>query len=177
MRLVRGVGLNDSQVGTKGCPFYARWENMLDRVYSGRHKTYQGKEVCREWLTFSNFKSWMEVQDWEGKELDKDLLGDGSLYSPDTCLFVSKSVNQFMTKAGSIQGEYPTGVSYDKRLKKFSAKCGDLNNNRVHLGTFLTAVDAEIAYRNYKTKLAEELAGQQTNQRVANAILEKYKGY
>lgn len=96
-KLVCGVGINDSEYPTSlfgveegsrkllwRCPYYTTWHNMISRVYSG-HKNcsaYHDVVVCEEWLLFSNFKSWMETQDWEGKELDKDIFGDGKLYSP-----------------------------------------------------------------------------------------------
>ena len=117
-RLVCGVGINDADykvelkrvVGRVNgkpireidwiCPFYYKWRNMLVRGYSrklkDRHKTYEECYVCEEWLRFSNFKAWMEQQDWEGKQLDKDLLVIGNkLYSPSTCCFVSRQVNSF----------------------------------------------------------------------------------
>lgn len=69
------------------CPFHRKWSDMLVRCYSPKRleyrQSYAGCYVCDEWLTFSNFKSWMEKQDWEGKHLDKDLLQTGSkVYSP-----------------------------------------------------------------------------------------------
>lgn len=112
--LIYGVGVNDAdyvvqkyeEVGTPSkrsrklvwiCPFYQKWTSMLCRCYSDKfkqkNKSYDGCKVSDEWLTFSNFKNWMEKQDWEGKELDKDLLGNGKIYSPQTCLFISKSAN------------------------------------------------------------------------------------
>lgn len=79
------------------CPYYQKWVNMLDRVYGNSNKpSYENTCVCDEWANFTNFKMWMEQQDWFGKELDKDLKGDGSLYGPDTCVFVSKKVNKLL---------------------------------------------------------------------------------
>ena len=76
---------------------------MLQRCYSESHlvrqPTYKGCSVCEEWLTFSNFKSWMEQQDWEGKQLDKDLLVyKNKIYSPETCVFVSSVINSFFVE-------------------------------------------------------------------------------
>ena len=60
------------------CPYYATWTNLLSRCFSEVkkliHPTYKDVACCEEWLTFSNFKSWMEQQDWKNKCLDKDLL-------------------------------------------------------------------------------------------------------
>jgi hypothetical protein len=105
--LVCGVGINDADYYTSRkknkkniwrCPFYARWSLMLNRCYSSKfhknHPTYIGCSVCPEWHKFSNFRLWMIEQKWEGMELDKDLLVRGNkVYSPDTCCFLPKTVN------------------------------------------------------------------------------------
>lgn len=106
---VCGVGINDSDYvvqkketikGIDGkrkqrlvwiCPYYRAWQSMLVRAYSKsyhkRRPTYIGCSVSEEWKTFSNFKSWMEGQVWEGKQLDKDLLVEGNkVYSEETCV-------------------------------------------------------------------------------------------
>ena len=88
--LVFGVGLNDANytvnpvVSGKSylCSIYSRWQGMLERCYSKKYqvlsKTYSECTVCEEWLTFSNFKTWMEQQDWKGKQLDKDIIKKGN---------------------------------------------------------------------------------------------------
>lgn len=134
-----GVGLNDAtyETQTKGggvkwiCPFYLRWSKLLERCYSksykDKHPTYRDVTVCQEWHTFSVFKSWMETQDWEGKQLDKDLLVQGnSIYSPETCCFISTTVNGFMVKSNSSRGEFPIGVSLCRRTLKYKATIGNL---------------------------------------------------
>jgi hypothetical protein len=101
-RPVYGVGINDadyitiykSNGSTLTCPFYRRWKNMLSRCYDKkyleRNKTYKDCSVCKEWLTFSNFKAWMIKQDWRGNHLDKDITSQGNkVYSPNLCLFVT----------------------------------------------------------------------------------------
>ena len=94
-KLVFGVGINDadyvidkrinaslpgerrSQKVLWACPYYSRWKDVLSRCYAAYHllkrPNYFDCTVCEEWLLFSNFKKWMEQQDWEGKQLDKDL--------------------------------------------------------------------------------------------------------
>lgn len=105
-RLVYGVGVNDADYMLKPtvngrrecCPFYQKWKSMLERCYSDKnfkkYPSYIGCTVCYEWLIFSKFKSWMENQDWKGKQLDKDIRVKGNkIYSPETCSFVSHAVN------------------------------------------------------------------------------------
>ena len=140
-KLVHGVGINDAtynvylyeqtdgrQIIVWRCPYYARWCHMLQRCYSDnwheRHPTYIGCSVCEEWLIFSNFKRWMEQQDWEGNQLDKDLLVKGNKeYNPDNCVFVTRMVNSFLTDRDNARGEYLIGVHFNKSTNKFQAQC------------------------------------------------------
>lgn len=121
--LVYGVGLNDANYQTAftaasgskrivvwRCPYYQKWVNMLERVYGSNRVAYAGVSVCEEWLTFSNFRSWMEKQDWEGKELDKDILG-ASVYGPETCIFVHKTVNM-LSIVGKARQDKGSGSWY-----------------------------------------------------------------
>ena len=65
----------------------------------------------------------MVEQDWEGLQLDKDLLVNGSkVYSRETCVFVSNQVNIFLTERGNDRGEWPIGVNWDNGVKKVYSK-------------------------------------------------------
>lgn len=97
---IYGVGVKDLDDSVTTSPEYQRWVNMLARCYAttGRNPSYLGTTVCEEWLTYSLFKEWvLNYGDTEGKELDKDLLGDGDVYSPSTCCFISKKLNLFLS--------------------------------------------------------------------------------
>lgn len=76
--LIAGIGVNDETGTVRDCMFYRTWRGMIKRGYSDvfkdKNKSYKDVTVCKEWHLFSNFKKWMEQQDWEGKELDKDIL-------------------------------------------------------------------------------------------------------
>lgn len=137
-RIVYGVGKNDAdysvvrKIGGKRvwCPFYKTWLHMMERAYSTNFKakrlTYKDVSVCEEWLTFSNFKAWMEQQDWEGKELDKDILVVGNkVYSPDACCFVTRVVNMFVVESKASRGIWPIGVYFHKLSQKFMARCNN----------------------------------------------------
>lgn len=152
---------------------------MLTRCYSDeyskRHKSYLQCTVCSEWLTFSKFKAWMELQAWEGKQLDKDvLLGGNKLYSPETCVFISKNVNLFLTDCAKMRGNFPIGVCYCKNMRKFKATCNNGCGNTTNLGEFLTPEEAHLAWKTYKHKLACKLADEQDDPRVANALRKRY---
>lgn len=98
------------------CIFFTTWRDMLYRCYSEnlryKYPTYKDCTVCEEWHLFSNFKAWMETQDWEGNNLDKDILYPGNkIYSPETCVFVSKLVNSFLVECNSKRGGSLIGAS------------------------------------------------------------------
>ena len=117
VKLTRGIGVNDMDYDVfkrlpNGkvwhCPIYRAWANMLTRVthedkqYSYEYgesfgKSYFGVKVADEWLTFSNFHKWYSEQNYEGKSLDKDLLGNGVLYSVETCCLIPHQLNTALT--------------------------------------------------------------------------------
>ena len=186
MKLVCGVGINDADyvvqplVGGKQvcCPYYRTWKNMLKRCYHKSyqegHKSYTDCTVCEEWLTFSKFKSWMEKQDWKGKELDKDILFIGNKsYSPETSVFVTDKVNLFLLDSGATRGEYLIGVYFEKKVGKFRAQCATGKVQR-HLGYYSNELEAHLAWKSYKHKLACKLADEQTDSRVAEALRKRY---
>ncbi len=84
---------------------YQAWCNMLGRCYNKNNKVYQsyggkGVVVSEEWKTYSNFESWYLDHKVEGWQLDKDLIGDGSVYSEDVCCFLPKAVNVGLASRG-----------------------------------------------------------------------------
>ena len=153
---------------------------MLMRCYSGKyqesHPTYAGCTVSDEWHTFSNFKAWMEKQDFEGKQLDKDILFEGNkVYGAETCVFVTPSVNSFTTDSGSARGKWLIGVYWDKSAEKFKAQCRNPFTEKLeHLGRFTCEQQAHNAWLKRKLELAHELAAIQSDPRVAEALVERY---
>lgn len=200
--LVCGVGINDADyvthvMETVGytddgrqlqkliwiCPFYRKWHDMLKRCYNKKYKLkYPTYEVCGtidEWHYFMKFRAWMEAQDWQGKHLDKDLLVPGNkLYSPDTCVFVDPKINYFIVEPKARQGEWPVGVSFNKKRNKFSSNSRDvLDGKQKHLGYYDTPTDAHQAWISFKLEQAKILASQQTDERVAKALVARYENY
>ena len=200
-KLVFGVGINDSDYVTQKmetigyvdgkrkqklvwmCPFYRTWKNMLERCYSTklqeRKPTYKGCSVTDEWKTFSNFRAWMMTQDWEGNQLDKDLLFEGNkVYSPETCVFVSGMVNNFTIDRGNDRGEFLIGVSWHKGANKFASRCcNPFTKKREYLGLFTSEQEAHEAWLTRKLELAKELSAIQTDERVAEALIGRYSNY
>jgi hypothetical protein len=115
------------------------------------------------------FKSWMESQDWKDKELDKDLIGNGKLYSPENCVFVSQELNKLFTDCGSARGEHPIGVYWEKVDKKYRARVA-INGKRKHLGLFANPDDALAAWYNAKLEIASNYLASESNPRIRYAI-------
>ena len=145
---------------------------MLRRCYDSKfHKnqpTYVNCFVCKEWLNFQNFADWYyeNYYEIEGEVmcLDKDILIKGNkIYSPDTCMFVPKLINGLFTKHTKTRGDYPIGVSYNKRDKKFISQCCVYNRKErktksKNLGSYNTPEEAFKVYKEYKEKYIKEVA-------------------
>lgn len=188
---IYGVGISDAdytvQPNVDGkmlvCSFYRVWHSMLNRCYSSKlqdkRPTYMGCTVCEEWLTFSNFKSWMEQQDWVGKQLDKDLLVEGNkVYCPQTCVFVDRVTNSFITDSAKNRGKYMIGVVYfkpDNKSRPYRAKCNNpFTRKQEHLGYFATELEAHKAWQAKKHEYSCRLADLQQDSRVAEALRKRY---
>ena len=170
--------INGKSTPTK--PYYI-WHHMLHRSYSEnchrRCPSYIGCSVCEEWHDFDNFREWFIENHKEGYHLDKDLLQQGNkVYSPSTCVFLPPRINTLLIECNRSRGDYPIGVYYDKRYKKFKAQCNNGKGKKVHLGCFDNPTDAHQAYKTYKyaliRKIAEEaLSNKEINQRTHDALL------
>lgn len=181
-KLVQGVGINDVGCVTKPtvdgkqqmCPFYRAWSNMLKRCYSERlqakYPTYIGCMVCEEWHSFMTFRSWMIQQDWQGKDLDKDLLIAGNkIYSPETCIFVSSQINSLLNDHGAARGEFPIGVDWYVRDQKFRAQCR-INGKQKYLGYFTDPYAAHRAWQQFKIKVIHEATAYQADAQLVAAL-------
>jgi hypothetical protein len=163
------------------CPYYVVWHSMLERCYSEpflkKRPTYRGCSVCPEWIYFMTFKAWMMTQDFEGKQLDKDILFEGNkVYSPEDCRFVEARVNTFLLDSGAIRGEWPLGVDWYKRDCKFRARCRNpFTKKKEHLGYFDYPQAAHEAWLKRKHELALALADLQEDEAIAEALRNRFK--
>lgn len=89
-------------------PLYSTWSGMKERCNNKNSENYKwygaiGVTVCKEWNDFKTFYDWSINNGWKkGLDLDKDILGDGKLYSPDTCCYVTHIRNSW-AKKGAIK--------------------------------------------------------------------------
>lgn len=90
--------------------------------------------------------------------VDKDILGFSSkIYSRDTCLFVPNRVNVFLTSRQASRGQYPIGVSWKTKNKKFQAQVVD-ENKHIYLGLHSDPMEGHRAWQKAKIALGRELA-------------------
>jgi len=160
-KLIYGIGINDADYPVRPrvngkqlkCVFYQTWQTMMKRCYSdtwqSKNPTYKGCTVCNEWHSFVTFKAWMKKQNYEGNQLDKDILVIGNKqYAPDKCAFVSKQINSLMTASAAKRGKFPQGVHFDRG--KYIAQLG-IKGKLTHIGVYTTAQEAEAAYIKAKS--------------------------
>lgn len=85
---------------------FNKWRAMIDRCYdpnNNHYNTYGGKgiKVCDRWLCFEFFYEDLkklkgyDKQKMENGELylDKDIIGDRKIYSPENCILTSNEEN------------------------------------------------------------------------------------
>ena len=137
-----------------------------------RQPTYQDCFVCKAWLLFSNFRAWMKEQDWQGKQLDKDFLGDGKVYRPETCCFVEQWLNLLFTDRSRARGNWPMGVDYHKPSQKFRTQLR-VNGAHKHLGYFGTPQEAHRAYLKAKREYVQDKMKDYPNSKIKHAVLAK----
>jgi hypothetical protein len=131
---------------------YNLWSDMLERCYEPKCKAYpnyggNGVTVSEHWKTFSNFlKDMVAIEGYDEKLfkqgeifLDKDIkqLGrSNKIYSFDTCIFVSREINNKFRDDEKRKFEFiamsPEGVKYPRTgLKEFCREFPHLNRSSV----------------------------------------------
>lgn len=153
---------------------YESWQRMIRRCYDEKEQmkpsnaAYKNVKVCPEWHNFQNFALWAEGQEHkftEGWDLDKDMFGNGKLYSPENCCLLPSKVNWFLCDGySSKKSGLPDGVTVIKpkpTLKNaktgYIARC-HMNGKREYLGYFNTPEEAGEVYKEAKTSEAKRLA-------------------
>lgn len=162
MSIVLGKGINDVK-GSSRTWQYSLWINMLKRCYANNigNSSYVGCVVSEHFLTLSNFIAWVDKfgKPLKGWCLDKDLLGDGRLYSEDTCCFLPSTINLLFKDHKNSTIGLLRGVNQQPGSGRFKAS-RSMYGKTVCLGTFGTQEEAHQAYvvatENYVHTLAEE---------------------
>ena len=161
---------------------YGVWSGMLERCYSHKRQekrpTYKDCIVCDEWHNFQVFAEWYVNQTHYGKgyELEKDwLVNNNKIYSAETCVLAPSEINNILVGSKASKNEYPLGVSFCSRFKRFKAAVS-LNNKSTHLGYFDTPEQASQAYQKAKKEYMEKVALEwkdRIDKRLFNALMAK----
>lgn len=116
---------------------------MIDRCYNEKNKVYyryggKGVKVCEEWREgYQKFLDWAIVNGYEdGLCLDKDIKGDGTLYSPETCCWITNLENQSY-KSNSVKYEYNGELLTLFQIGRTIGISGLKLYNRINRGTTL----------------------------------------
>lgn len=167
--LVYGVGVNDFWKEIKDGTFekivYQRWRSILARTHSeSTHKnqpTYKSVTICDRWKSFTNFyvdfcemlnSTTLNVDELQ---VDKDILGKSSIYSPESCVLVPAKLNLFFRN--NPTGIFKRGVGRAEGTQKFKAACR-IGGVFKHIGVYDTEDEAHLAYCRVKEEEAKRLA-------------------
>ena len=171
--LIFGVGVNSrgkytaTQRDSKGVQHntkeYNKWYEMIKRCYHPdrtNRVAYNNCEVSDNFKNFQYFAEWCQKQVGFGNndcQLDKDILGDGTLYSEDVCCFVPRKINMLLASSRIIK-ELPIGVSID-RHGNYVARL-KINNKKVHISQHSCPQVAGNAYKKAKEKYLKDMANE-----------------
>jgi hypothetical protein len=146
---------------------YSAWSSMLRRCYNedywSKYPTYAGCSVSEEWHNFQNFAEWYEKQpnaNKDGFSLDKDIIkSSNKVYCQDYCDIVPSKVNNLLINCKATRGQFPVGVCYYSRSKKYKAQVSTVDK-RIFLGYYNTPEEAFVVYKEAKEaeikRVAEE---------------------
>ena len=160
-----GEGQYQPKENGKTTKAYEKWNDMLQRCYNEkmiqRNKTYSECEVCDEWHCFQNFAQWFNdnyyTVESQSTHLDKDILNkNNKIYSPDTCVFVPKEINNLFVKQQRQRGDTPIGV-HKLKYDKYRATISIDSKNKI-LGEFDTMEEAFYAYKLAKEQNIKDVA-------------------
>lgn len=136
---------SDLGVKTKA---YNAWYNMMLRCYSTdekarvKYKTYNECTVCDSWHNFQNFADWYYLNQPIGNidyEIDKDLLsGCVKVYSPSTCVFISKELNISIAMEINYSLVDPSGTVHIGT--NVTALCKEFNLSNGHISSVMSGV-------------------------------------
>lgn len=150
---------------------YLTWNRMMERVYSEksliRFPSYIGCSIAEEWHNFQNFAAWHDENIYDCGEklhLDKDILVKGNkVYSPETCVFVPRRINNLFITKQNKRGDSPIGTSWNKDENKYISQCANGKGEQVYLGYFNTLEEAFCTYKSYKETIIKQVANEYKN--------------
>lgn len=175
--MVYGFGIYDGNfIGDNSKnKVYQCWRGMIKRCYSlkslEKQPSYQGTTVCDEWKLYSTFEIWYNENYVDGYSLDKDIInGSAKLYSPDTCVFVPRDINNSILESNNNESVYPLGVTYHKKKKDM------VNEYKKPFYSQITKKGKSITLGSYKTAFEAHKAWQYAKVEYFNELILEYSG-
>ena len=133
-------------------PLYSTWKAMEQRCHNPKAPSYEdyggrGIKVCDGWLDVKNFIEDMYPSYEQGLTLDRiEVNGD---YTPDNCRWTTREVQARNTRDIRINNTSGyRGVSWCAFTSKWKARIW-VDSREIHLGRYLTALEAAKAYERY----------------------------
>ena len=144
------------------------WTAMKNRCLQGgaaQVKQPAYLQCVNGFYDFHEFTDWHLNQVGYGKgwHLEKDILGDGKVYSPTTCVLAPQEINNLILTSASIRGEWPIGVSFDREYDKFSSSCKVYGKCK-KIGRYSTPEAAFEAYKIFKESHIKAVAAKWQDQ-------------
>ena len=170
------------------CPYYTDWKSIIERCFSKKYQikqpTYKGCTIDPDWKYLSNFIKWVDSQpnrNWQNCIPDKDFLSEGNKhYGQDTVVYISRELNSFITNSKAIRGDLPIGAKYcstasSRKDVKYEAACSNpFTGKQEFLGVFNTAIEAHLAWKDYKHSIACIYANNQSDLRISEKLRTMY---
>lgn len=109
-------------------PLYRVWTSLKERCLNPKHANYKyyggkGVKICDGWFNYKKFYDWCLGNGWgKGLQLDKDIKGDGTLYSPETCCFVTPKINTQNSSQTKLTKEIAIEIRNSKEKNVVLAK-------------------------------------------------------
>lgn len=133
-----GSGVYPTAENGKITKAYNTWRNILKRCYCEKTQvkqpTYIGCSVDTIWHEFQSFAEWFDKNHIEGYHLDKDIKIKGNkVYSPETCIFVSRNENNVEARAKHYVFIDPDGN--EVKIYNMTEFCRNKNLSRGHMSS------------------------------------------
>lgn len=173
--VIHGWGINDADYKTSlmyptpwECPIYARWRSMFNRCKGKPRPTraYDNCEIDEKFKYLSDFIAWSKTEGFSPENsklahLDKDIKIRGNkLYSPDTCVFVPRTINSIIVDLGKQNEDYPAGVIKRKSNwtgKPFLTGCLMNKGKMQYLGVRETPEECHALWQSAKAEIILDL--------------------
>lgn len=168
---------------------YNQWASMFNRAKG--QKYYEEVGISEMFKSYDLWCEWAREQkgflntEYNGKiwSIDKDILGDGTIYSEDVCVFVPTEINNLVK--GSGRENLPTGVveSGSNSFNPYTAKLKYLGVS-FSGGVYDNVERAHKVYLRFRKEMVKdimEIYGDSVDERVYSKLREtcepEYYGY